>query len=231
MYFILLEDLINPNRFVQLYLKTTFVSTLVPFKVGELYKMYCYGVETGKALTGIVTVIIEKFFDAIILCLFMVPYSLSQSNFNPLCVFLLIFIVSALILYFSFEGTYRYLNNFLIRRGGGHKTLALLKILEGAKKAYDSAKHTLKGRFVLLFSFSIIAWGIESLLVTLLNSNGFNFDLNVIFHYISDGFFGITNILFNDYSALCVMIFIPLLLIIYSKKYFTLFKKQERSSK
>lgn len=189
--------------------------------------MYCYSIETDNTLTGIVTVMIEKFFDALVLCLFMAPYSFSQSVFNPLYVILLVFIVLVLILYFSFEGTYRYLNNFLIRRGGGHKTLALLKILEGTKKGYDSAKHTIKGRFVLLLSLSIIAWGVESLLVTLLNSNRLNFDLNVVFQYISDGFFGITNILFSQYASLCAIIFIPLLLIIYSKKYFIVLKNKK----
>lgn len=228
MYFILLEDLINPNRFLQLYIKTTLVSTLIPFKIGEIYKMYCYGVETGKTLTGITTVVIEKFFDALILCLFMTPYTFSHSNFTPLYIILCVFIIIALILYFSFEGTYHYLNNFLIRRGGGRKSLTLLKILEGIKKGYDSAKHTLRGRFVLLLFLSIIAWGVESFLVIFLNSEGLSFNFSTIFNYISDGFFGISNALFNHYSNLCATIFTPLLLIIYGKKYIQILKKQER---
>ncbi len=228
MYFILLEDLINPKRFLQLYTKTTLVSTLIPFKIGEIYKMYCYGVETGKTLTGIITVIIEKFFDALILCLFMTPYAFSHPNFVPFYIILCIFIVTVLILYFSFEGTYYYLNNFLIRRGGGRKSLTLLRIIEGVKKGYDSARHTLQGRFVLLLFLSIIAWGIESFLVIFLNFGSLTFDLNTVFGYINDGFFGISNTLFNHYSNLCAIIFIPLLLVIYSKKYIQVLKNKER---
>lgn len=230
MYFILLEDLIRPNRFLQLYLKTTFVSTLIPFKIGEFFKMYCYGAETGKTLTGIVAVVIEKFFDAFMLCLFMLPYAFSHNSLTPLLVVLLSFIIVALVAYFSFEGTYRYLNKFLICRGGGHKSLTLLKILEGTKKAYDSAKHTLQGRFILLLFLSLIAWGVESLLVVILNSDSLNFNLSTMFNYISDGFFGISNALFSHYASLCAIIFLPLLVIIYGQKYLTFLNHQERSN-
>lgn len=229
MYFILLEDLIKPNRFLQLYIKTTFVSTLIPFKIGEIFKMYCYSIETNNTMKGVVAVLIEKFFDALVLCIFMIPYALMNNSLSPLLIILMIFIILALLLYFSFNGTYQYLNRFLVCRGGGNKSLVLLKILEGAKKTYNETKQTLQGRFILLLFLSLAAWGIESLLLTVIDSGNMNLNFNTVFSYISDAFFGITNTLFTYYSCLCAIIFSIILLLIYGKKYFNLLKERKKS--
>lgn len=226
MYFILLEDLINPNRFLQLYIKTSFVSTLIPFKIGELFKMYCYSVETNSSMKGIIAVLIEKFFDAMILCIFMIPYAFINNNLNPLLMILLIFIVIVLVVYFSFEGTYQYLNRFLICRGGGKKSLTLLKILEAIKKTVDGTKRTLQGRFSLLFFLSLIAWCTEGILLITINSGEISFNFTTLFSYVNDAFFGTENYLFSYYSCLCAIIFSITMLIIYGKKYYSLLRKK-----
>lgn len=218
MYFILLEDLIRPSRFLQLYVKTTFVSTLIPFKIGELFKAYCYGVETGSLMKGVMAVVIEKFFDAVVLCLFMVPYALKNGMLNPLLVILLVFAMLMVVIYFSFEGTYKYLNSFLVCRGGGRKTLVALKLLEGAKRAYDGAKRTLRGRSILLLFLSLSAWALEGVLLVVLNSSS-GLDFGMATSYVSDAFFGVNNVSFGRYVYLCATIFFVVLLVIYGKKY------------
>ncbi|MBO4812802.1 flippase-like domain-containing protein [Candidatus Saccharibacteria bacterium] len=218
MYFILLEDLIRPTRFLQLYVKTTFVSTLIPFKIGELFKMYCYGVETQSAMKGVMAVAIEKFFDAMVLCMFMVPYALSEGALTPLLVILLLFAVLMIVFYFSFGGTYKYLNSFLVCRGGGRKTIVFLRVLEGIKRAYDGAKRTLSGRFVLLLFLSVLAWGLEGLLLSVLNSGNL-FDFGAATSYVSDAFFGVNNASFEQYVYLCAIVFFLIMIIIYGRKY------------
>ena len=218
MYFILLEDLIRPTRFLQLYVKTTFVSTLIPFKIGELFKMYCYGVETQSAMKGVMAVAIEKFFDAMVLCMFMVPYALSEGALTPLLVILLLFAVLMIVFYFSFGGTYKYLNSFLVCRGGGRKTIVYLRVLEGIKRAYDGAKRTLSGRFVLLLFLSVLAWGLEGLLLSVLNSGNL-FDFGAATSYVSDAFFGVNNASFEQYVYLCAIVFFLIMIIIYGRKY------------
>ena len=44
-YLILLEEKIPLRVMARLYIKTTFVSTVLPYKTGELFKMYTYGNE------------------------------------------------------------------------------------------------------------------------------------------------------------------------------------------
>ena len=219
MYFILLEDLINPNRFLQLYVKTTFVSTLIPFKIGELYKMYCYGYETRSLMKGVLAVLIEKFFDAVVLCSIMMPYMIANGVMSPLLMILLCFIVLAAVLFFAFPGTYHYLNTFLISRGGGRNSLTALKMLEVMKKTYDGAKRTLRGRALILLIMSMLAWGGEALMIALMGV-GRDFEIGAVFKYISDAFFGVTNVYFDYYASICAVIFALVMIVIYWKKYY-----------
>lgn len=228
MYLILLEDLILPSRFLQLYIKTTFVSSLIPFKVGELFKMYCYGMETRSASKGIIAVLIEKFFDALVLCCFMVPHALMNGSLSPLLLILLVFIVVMLAVYFSFGGTYRYLNRFLVCRGGGRKSLMALRVLEAMKKTYDEARRTLQGRFVVLVFLSLLAWGVESILIAVMNAGAGGFGFDTVFSYIDDAFFGVPNMFFNYYSCLLAVVFFVALVVIYTKKYFNIIKERKK---
>ena len=221
MYFILLEDLIKPSRFLQLYVKTTFVSSLIPFKIGEFFKMYCYGVETGSTMKGVIAVLIEKTFDAFVLCLFMVPYALSNGIINLFIFILASFMVIILVFYLTFDGTYKYLNKFLICRGGGKKSLTILKILEAVNEAYLEAKRILRGRLVLLLFLSLLAWMAEGVLIAVMNAD---FDFGVVVSYISDGFLGISNFSFNYYTCLCAVVFLILMGIIYGRKYFIIIR-------
>ena len=224
MYLITLEELIRPSRFVQLYAKTVFVSSLIPFKIGELFKMYSYGVEMKKMAEGVVVVFIEKLFDAIVLCPIMLFAVWRGDHISSIVLVLVGFVILALIVFSAFGGMYSYLNNFLIRRGGGRKSLIVLKGLEGLKKIYDNIRQTVKGRFVLLFLLSIFAWMVEGVL--LLVMDGGNFSLWVLVTYINDGFFGIANDNFSYYTCLCAVVFLVILLIVYSGKYYNILRKK-----
>ena len=227
MYFILLEDLIRPNRFLQIYLKTTFVSTLIPFKIGEIFKMYCYGYETDSLMKGVLAVLIEKFFDAIVLCSFMLPFSVMNGKMDSLLIILVGFVLVVLMVYGSFMGTYKYLNKFLICRAGGKKSLRILKFLEVVKVTHDTAKRMVKGRFIILLAFSFIAWAIEAVLVAFMDNNGVNFDFKMIFSYISDAFFGVFNTYFNYYVTLCAVVFFVALVMVYGRKYLMIINQRK----
>ena len=62
-YFILLEERVTLKEMVKMYVKTTFVSIVLPYKLGEIYKMYLYGYQIKNYTKGVIAVIIEKFFD------------------------------------------------------------------------------------------------------------------------------------------------------------------------
>ena len=221
-YFILLEEKIPFKRIVKLYIKTTFVSIVLPFKIGELFKMYSYGKEINSYSKGIVAVIIEKFFDAVVLVLILIPFGIIKGEgISTLSILLLVFVILFIVVYFSFEGTYNYLNRFFIAKSQSKKTLVVLNVLNKLKNVYDKAKELSRERNILLISLTAIIWFVETMFVYIM-SNFMNMQINfmVVVNYISDAFFGINNVLFNNYIYLCTAIFLVVIIFIYVRKAF-----------
>lgn len=219
-YFILLEEKIPLGRIIKIYIKSTFVSIVLPFKIGEIFKMYSYGRDINSYSKGIIAVIIEKFFDAIILSVVLIPYSLiKDGKISALSVIILIFLVLAIAIYISFESTYYYLNKFFIAKSQSKRTLVVLNILYKLKRVYDKAKALIRGRSVFLICLTSIIWIIETIFVYLMsNFMNMKIDFMVVINYISDAFFGINNVLFNNYIYLCTAIFLVIIVFIYIRK-------------
>ena len=219
-YFILLEEKISLSRIIRTYIKTTFVSIALPFKIGEIFKMYSYGKDINSYSKGIIAVIIEKFFDAVVLSVILIPYSLIKGErLSSLSIIMLVFLITVIVIYLSFESTYYYLNKFFIAKSQSKKTLIVLNFLNQIKNIYDKAKELIKGRSILLTCLTFIIWLVETIFVYIM-ANFMNMKINfmVVVNYISDAFFGIKNTLFNNYIYLCTAIFLVSLIIIYSIK-------------
>lgn len=75
-YLVLLEQKISVKEFLFLYIKTTFINLLIPFKLGEVYRIFCVVRFTKCLQIGILSVVLDRFFDTFILLLFLIPYDL-----------------------------------------------------------------------------------------------------------------------------------------------------------
>jgi len=219
-YFILLEESIPLRRRIKLYIKTTFVSIVLPYKTGELFKMYSYGNEINNYSKGIISVLIEKFFDATILCLVLVPYGmLKNGSISTLAYIMLAFLGVVLLIYVSFEGTYYYLNKFFVVKSKSRKGLYALKILEKSNNVYRSSKEMIRGRSLVLLVLTTIIWISEVVFIYVMsNFININAEFMTIINYISDAFWGINNILFNNYIYIGTAIFLIIMLGIYINK-------------
>ena len=114
-YLVLMEQRIEFKRFVRVYIKTTFVNFLLPFKSGELFRIYCFAHETQNVRMGFISVILDRIFDTCVLLLFLLPYDfLVAGSVSPVTILLGFIVVLVLsggaFLYFS----YSYLNRFLL---------------------------------------------------------------------------------------------------------------------
>lgn len=76
LYLVLMEHKISFGRFVLLYLKTTLVNFMIPFKLGELYRIFAINRETGHWQVGVLSVLVDRFFDMMTLCVILVPLDL-----------------------------------------------------------------------------------------------------------------------------------------------------------
>lgn len=228
-YFILLEEVIPLKKMIKLYVKTTFVSMVLPYKIGELFKMYSYGKEINNYSKGIVAVLIDKFFDALVLCIVLIPYGvLIHGNISRLAWIMLLFVLTILLIYVSFKGTYYYLNKFFIGKVKNKKSIYALGIIEKANEIYEIAKSLLTGRQAVILCLTGISWIVEAIFIQIMAGfTGYETGFMTIINYISDAFFGKSNLLFNNYIYLGTAIFLILILAIYIKKFINIILKRK----
>ena len=115
LYLILLEQKIEFRRFVLTYLKTTFVNLVIPFKLGEIYRIFCFSRETKVFQIGLFSVIVDRFFDTVALLVILIPFEVFiTGKVTWVTGALTIFAALAIFIYIVFPGIYTYLNRYII---------------------------------------------------------------------------------------------------------------------
>lgn len=200
-YLVLMEQRMNFKRFVKVYIKTTFVNFLLPFKSGEMFRIYCFAHETKNVRMGFISVIVDRIFDTCVLLLFLVPYDFCVAgNISAVTVILAMIVLLVLLGCVFLYSSYSYLNRFLMIHGNSKKTIRLLYILENFKMCYDYMAGLLKGRFLLILIFSCIGWIFEFIFLKIMAGLfQITFGAAQFAGYISGIFGAGTAILKNDY--------------------------------
>lgn len=201
-YMILIEEKINFYRFLKVYLKTTFVNIVLPYKTGELFRIYCYTKETKNYKIGILSVLVERFLDTCVLLVWILPAEIFEfGKLSFLSAILLGTVLGCIIIYYIFPIFYSYLNKFLILYVKTKKSIYFLEILE---KLYDwnmNLKELLKGRSSLLIILSGVAWAIEYFMLCWISKIcGENFGLLEFNYYINAAFFNAKNVMVYFYT-------------------------------
>lgn len=215
LYILLIEEKIPIKEFVKLYMKTTFVNTVIPFKLGEFYKMICYGEKLKSFSAGISLVWIDRFFDSVILMILMIVAS-SFKIISPIYVILSLFIVFSILIYLTFENTYKYFNLLVLEKGRSKRSKIYLEIIDETKKIYKKAKNMIKYRSVPVIFLSALIWGFEYLIAYLIINQLFNmeFSLSIFTDYINDVFM-IFNTKYVNISEFNIGIMLIIFVIIY----------------
>lgn len=161
-YLILMEQKINLLRFIKVYMKITFVNLALPFKLGEIFRVYCFSKETKDAKIGILSVVIDRVFDISALLVILIPYDvIVDKAISPVTLILSLFAAVILFLYRIFLPTYYYMNQYLITNTSSKEAVRCLYLLENGKTWYDYIRRLLKGRSSLIFILSCIGWMAE----------------------------------------------------------------------
>ena len=218
LYFIILEEkMIIPDA-LRLYVKTTFVNILLPFKIGELFKMYCIGYKTRNYRKGVSVVLIEKFFDAIMvlssvaLCLLLG----GTITWNVLIAILIIFMIIFILFYYFFGQTYEYMNRFFMSKSSGKKSLNSLRALDWMNNFHKSLQKMLHGRQLVVFLLTFLSWAMEFVFVSLVqNGLKINMDFNSFVSYISSAFVGDQNTIIQYYIYTCILMLVSALILSY----------------
>jgi hypothetical protein len=221
-YLILMEQKINFLRFIKVYMKITFVNLALPFKLGEIFRIYCFSLETKDGKIGILSVIIDRLFDISALLVLLIPYDLIvRGSISPVTLILTLFAVAILFLYRIFLPTYYYLNQYLITNTESKEAVKFLYVLESGKTWYDYISRLLKGRSSLIFIFSCLGWLAEfGVLMCMQGILKESFGISGFVEYINS-IFGLGNVqLLNVYTTISCIILAIITVIVYGISYF-----------
>lgn len=114
LYLILYEYNIDICTYTKIYCKVTPVSLVFPFKIGEFFRMYCYGTELESMVKGIVIIIFDRFMDTLALVTILLLVIMFNGGHISLFTYLLfLFLISILIIYLAYPGIYKFWKNIL----------------------------------------------------------------------------------------------------------------------
>lgn len=208
-YLVLMEHKISFARFIRVYIKTTFVNIVFPFKLGELFRIYCFTKETKDVKIGFLSVLIDRFFDTCALLVLLVPFEWYVGEWlSIVSILLLFFVLGIVFIYWIFQPTYQYLNHFLIMNTSSRRTVDFLTYLETAKAWFDYIKDLITGRYALIFLCSCAGWvaefGVLTCMTTVL---GQNFGIIGFVAYIESIFSAGAGTVLDVYTTISSLIF------------------------
>lgn len=233
LYLVLMEHKISLFRFVLLYCKTTFVNLVIPFKIGELYRIFSIKKETKVWQVGILSVLIDRFFDILALTLILLPIDLNfDKHLSFISGLFVVLLAVIMVCYLCLLPTYSYLNQYIIMHKQSKRSMMTLKALECIKEWYDFSTKLIHGRFALITLFSFFGWIFEILLLKqfagfVKNYFGRNeyFGIDTFSDYVASIFIGGGSSLMKDYTWGTALIFLAVSMILL----ITYFVRKERS--
>ncbi len=208
LYLVLMEQQISFGRFLYIYLETTCVNLIIPFKLGEIYRVCRLSMETGKLALGILSVATDRFFDtaSLLVLLFLMKF-LGVGEFNLVMGLLLVVILAMAFVYAVFPSTFRYLNRYIIMNKDSSRSMAVLSALEVCNEWYEYLTRLIRGRSALMIAFSLLGWAFEGITLTALAGLiGVDFGFGEYGAYISSIFTSDGNSLLAIYSFIGIAI-------------------------
>lgn len=162
-YFVIQGDyLIKGADYVKQYSKTIFISTIIPLKLGELFRIYCYGYSMNSYFRAFLFVLIDRFFDTLALITILVIVSfLGPLEHIWLMEILLAFVFATLIIYMVSPKICNYWKKYLICKPANKRTIKWLSGIEIFNSFYRSISSILKGKGMIVYVLSILAWIVE----------------------------------------------------------------------
>lgn len=144
------------------YIKTAFVSLLLPLKTGELYRGYCMGQMIGSIADGYAVVLLDRFVDTLALVTVVFAAVIFwQIKLAAIYIVFASFLILLMIAYGMFQPLYQYWNHFLIFHKSSENVLFCLAVLEACRHSFEGIKRLVRGRFAALYVLSVSAWAAE----------------------------------------------------------------------
>lgn len=181
LYFALYGTGIELEVYIYTYCMVTPVSILLPFKVGEVFRMYCYGKQIDNVLKGVIIVFLDRFMDtSALVSMILLVWIFDGGSFSFFIYILVIFLVLSGFLYFVFPGMFQFWKKYLLRAKASEHKLWGLKTIEKFWILYQEAENVIKGRGIILYFLSFAAWLIEMGSVAIINRIEISSNVNTV---------------------------------------------------
>lgn len=218
LYLVLMEHKISLGRFLLLYIRTTFINLIIPFKLGEVYRVEEIARETKVWQVGLLSVLVDRYFDMTALLLLLLPFDMFfRKELSPITAVLLVLIVVVAFLYVAIPSSYTYMNRYLIMRRSSARSLAALRGLDVVKKWYDFTKNLITGRSALIVAASLLGWASEVVTLKALASyKGLAFSLGDFASYIEAIFMNGNSQILTVYTGTTAVTFFVLTILGYA---------------
>lgn len=218
LYLVLMEHKIPFGRFILLYFRTTFINLIIPYKLGEVYRVEEIARETKVWQVGLLSVLVDRYFDMTALLCLLVPFDLFYRNtLSPITIVLLVLIVVVALLYLAIPSSYAYMNRYLIVKKSSARSMAALKGLDVVKKWYDFTKDLVTGRYAMIVLASLLGWVSEVVtLKALATTYKGNFALSDFASYIKAIFMNGDSVILATYEGITAMAFLVLTIVGYA---------------
>lgn len=141
------------------FLKTAAVNILIPLKLGELFRIYCYGFQINNYARSIVAILLDRFSDTLaLLTVIIFATTMYGSPFSLLFYLMVGFMVFLMAAYMMFPRFYEYWNTYLLEEKANRARLNALKTMHYFCCVYKDLRMVVEGRMVLLYVLSLLSW-------------------------------------------------------------------------
>lgn len=162
---------VSKDEFLKQYFKTVPVSVVLPYKLGELFRVYCFGFKMNSLLLGLVYVVIDRFFDTVALLLILVGLSgVAGQQFSEIAFILTLFIAAIILMFFTVPVICMYWKNYFLRIKATKRTIVALKAVSFIESTCLKVKSVVRGKGIIALFLSLLAWFIELAGTWLMNS-------------------------------------------------------------
>jgi succinate dehydrogenase hydrophobic anchor subunit len=207
---------ISSRQYIKTYCKVTPVSMIFPFKIGDFFRMYCYGIQIGSFLRGVVIVLFDRFMDTVALVTIMIAVWAVGLEISTYIIYLLsIFSGGVVLIYYAFPGIYTFWKRYFLRAKISVHKLWALNMLERLHNIYREIEYVAKGRGLILYILSLIVWGIELGGVSIISRmSGMEYTGKIISEYLASAISGNKSVFLNIIVVTSVNILIVLYILI-----------------
>ncbi|KOP66252.1 hypothetical protein AMS62_14110 [Bacillus sp. FJAT-18019] len=164
LFTLMIEKKVSLRDLFAIYFLTSWVNLFLPYKTGEIFRVFGFGSISGSLRKGIVVIWIERFFDALVLLFLIIPYliySKSPLVVMPIVLVLILFVLFTIFFFLEFPFSKKYLNKFIISHSKTRKGVRILKATQIIENIYEDMKALIRGRVSLILFISLMIWFLE----------------------------------------------------------------------